>query len=78
MPLHMDIVPIQRLVVIVARGEVTADDLANNVKDLIAAKVAHYAKIIDVSASIQTPLWTLPARHRSRHVCRSAKIYVLQ
>jgi hypothetical protein len=51
MPLHMDIVPIQRLVVIVAHGEVTADDLANNVKDLIAAKVAHYAKIIDVSAS---------------------------
>ena len=51
MPLHMDIVPIQRLVVIVARGEVTADDLANNVKELIAAKVAHYAKIIDVSAS---------------------------
>ena len=51
MPLHMDIVPIQRLVVIVAHGEVTADDLANNVKDLIAAKVAHFAKIIDVSTS---------------------------
>ena len=51
MPLHMDIVPIQRLVVIVARGEVTADDLANNVKELIAAGVAHYAKIIDVSTS---------------------------
>jgi hypothetical protein len=51
MPLHMDIVPIQRLVVIVARGEVTSDDLANNVKELIAAKVAHYAKIIDVSTS---------------------------
>ena len=51
MPLHMDIVPIQRLVVIVAHGEVTADDLANNVKELIAAKVAHYAKIIDVSTS---------------------------
>lgn len=51
MPLHMDIVPIQRLVVIVARGEVTADDLANNVKELIAANVAHYAKIIDVSTS---------------------------
>ena len=49
MPLHMDIVPIQRLVVIVAHGEVTADDLANNVKELIAARVAHYAKIIDVS-----------------------------
>lgn len=51
MPLHMDIVPIQRLVVIVAHGEVTADDLANNVKELIAANVAHYAKIIDVSTS---------------------------
>lgn len=51
MPLHMDIVPIQRLVVIVAHGEVTADDLVNNVKELIAANVAHYAKIIDVSTS---------------------------
>ena len=57
MPLHMDIVPIQRLVVIVARGEVTADDLANNVKELIAANVAHYAKIIDVSTS----RWVLTA-----------------
>ena len=51
MPLHMDIVPIQRLVVIVAHGEVTAADLANNVKELIEAKVAHYAKIIDVLTS---------------------------
>ena len=51
MPLHMDIVPIQRLVVIVAHGEVTANDLANNVKELIAANVAHFAKIIDVSTS---------------------------
>ena len=54
MPLHMDIVPIQRLVVIVAHGEVTADDLANNVKDLIAANVAHFAKIIDVSRRAMT------------------------
>jgi hypothetical protein len=51
MPLHMDIVPIHRLVVIVAHGHVTADDLANNVRELIAAHVAHYAKIIDVSSS---------------------------
>jgi hypothetical protein len=51
MPLHMDIVPIQRLVVIVAHGEITADDLANNVKELIEARVANYAKIIDVSSS---------------------------
>ena len=47
----MDIVPIQRLVVIVAHGEITAEDLANNVKELIEARVAHYAKIIDVSSS---------------------------
>lgn len=51
MPLHMDIVPLQRLVIIVAHGEVTAEDLANNVKELIEAHVAHYAKIIDVSSS---------------------------
>jgi hypothetical protein len=47
----MDIVPLQRLVVIVAHGEVTADDLANNVKELMEAHVTHYAKIIDVSTS---------------------------
>ena len=51
MPLHMDIVPIHRLVVIVAHGEVTADDLADNVRELMEAHVAHYAKIIDVSTS---------------------------
>ena len=51
MPLHMDIVPIHRLVVIVAHGEVTADDLANNVRELMEAHVARYAKIIDVSTS---------------------------
>jgi hypothetical protein len=51
MALHMDIVPLQRLVIIVAHGEVTADDLSNNVRELTEAHVARYAKIIDVSAS---------------------------
>ncbi|WP_428674667.1 hypothetical protein [Reyranella sp.] len=51
MPIHMDILPIERLVVIVARGHVTAEEMAENTRKLIAANVPTYAKIIDVTGS---------------------------
>ena len=51
MPIHMDISPLNRLVVIIARGQVTAEEIADNTKKLVAANVAGYAKIIDVTAS---------------------------
>ncbi|MCW5736033.1 MAG: hypothetical protein KIS73_18030 [Enhydrobacter sp.] len=51
MPIHMDILPLDRLVVIVARGHVTAEEIAENTKKLVAANVPAYAKIIDVTAS---------------------------
>ncbi len=51
MPIHMDILPIERLVMIVARGHVTPEEIAENTKTLIAANVAEYAKIIDVTGS---------------------------
>jgi hypothetical protein len=51
MPIHMDILPIERLVVIVARGHVTAEEMAENTKKLIVANVPTYAKIIDVTGS---------------------------
>lgn len=51
MPIHMDISAINRLVVIVARGQVTADEIRENTEKLVAAKVPAYAKIIDVSGS---------------------------
>ena len=37
MSIHMDIIPMNRLVVIVARGHVTAEEIAENAKKLIAA-----------------------------------------
>lgn len=51
MPIYMDILRIERLVVIVARGHVTAEQLTENTKTLIAADVPSFAKIIDVTGS---------------------------
>lgn len=51
MTIHMDISPINRLVVIIARGHVTADEITESTKKLVAANVPTYAKIIDVTAS---------------------------
>ena len=51
MPIHMDIMRIERLVVILARGHVTADEIAETIKALIAADVPGFAKIIDVAGS---------------------------
>jgi hypothetical protein len=51
MPIHMDIVPIHRLVVIVARGHLTADDISANATELRAANVPTYAKILDFSSA---------------------------
>jgi hypothetical protein len=45
----MDISPLHRLVVIVARGHITAEEISANTKALVEAKVPGYAKIIDVS-----------------------------
>jgi len=57
MPIYMDIVPLDRVVVIVARGAVSADEIAQNAKKLVEANVPGYAKIIDVTgaASDMTP-----------------------
>jgi hypothetical protein len=49
MPLHVDISPLDRLVVIVARGQITADEMATVKRQIIEANVRAYAKIIDVS-----------------------------
>jgi len=49
MSLHMDISPLHRLVVIVARGHVTAADIAAIKQRIADAKARSFAKIIDVS-----------------------------
>jgi hypothetical protein len=49
MPISLDISPIDRMVVIAAIGHVTPEEIGRNTQELIAANVAHYGKIIDVS-----------------------------
>ena len=49
MPVHMDISPLHRLVVIVARGHITAEEMAAIKQQLAEATVPASAKIIDVS-----------------------------
>ena len=51
MPIHMDISPIHRLVIIVARGQVTPDEINRAVQELVEAGVPHFGKIIDVSVA---------------------------
>lgn len=51
MSVHMDISPLHRLVVIVARGHITAEEVAGVKRQIIEANVRTYGKIIDVSQS---------------------------
>jgi GT2 family glycosyltransferase len=51
MPIYMDVLRLERLVVIVARGHVTAEQIAETTRSLIAANVPAFAKIIDVTGS---------------------------
>lgn len=51
MPIYMDILPLERVVLIVARGQVSAHEIAENTRRLVAANVPTYAKIIDVTGS---------------------------
>jgi hypothetical protein len=54
MPIHIDISPINRLVVIVAHGQVTPEEITDIRAQLIAANVPGYARIIDTTASSST------------------------
>lgn len=49
MPVRLDISPLHRLVVIVARGHIAAEEIAATTRQLVDANVPAYAKIIDVS-----------------------------
>lgn len=49
MPLHMDISPLHRLVVIVARGHIAAEEITAVKQQIIDANARAYGKIIDVS-----------------------------
>ena len=51
MPIHLDISRLNRLLVIVARGKVSQDDVRDLVAKMVEANVRHFSKIIDVSSS---------------------------
>lgn len=49
MPLHMDISPLHRLVIIVARGHITVEEITAVKQRIADANARAYGKIIDVS-----------------------------
>lgn len=51
MPIHLEIYHPDRIVVGVARGEITLAEFGGFVRDLAQAGVIHYRKIIDVTAA---------------------------
>lgn len=51
MPIHLEISRLNRLLVIVARGQVTPDDVRDLVRQMVDNDVRHFSKIIDVSSS---------------------------
>ena len=51
MPIHLEISRLNRLLVIVARGQVTPDEVRDLVRQMVENEVRHFSKIIDVSGS---------------------------
>ena len=51
MPIHLEISRLNRLLVIVARGKVTPDEVRDLVRKMVENDVRHFAKIIDVSSA---------------------------
>ncbi len=51
MPFKLDIFAPDRIVVGVARGDISATDLVGFVQEMISAGVLHYRKIIDITSA---------------------------
>ncbi len=51
MPFKLDIFAPDRIVVGVARGDISTGDLAAFVQEMIASNVLHYRKIIDITSA---------------------------
>ncbi len=49
MPIQIDISRLDRLVLIVARGSLSSDEIRRKTHELVDAKVTPYGKIVDVS-----------------------------
>jgi plasmid stability protein len=51
MPIHLEISRLNRLLVIVARGQITPDEVRDLIRQMVENEVRHFSKIIDVSGS---------------------------
>ncbi|MCW5737938.1 MAG: hypothetical protein KIS73_27705 [Enhydrobacter sp.] len=51
MPIYMEISKLHRTVTIVARGQLTPDEIMGAARQLFDAQVPHFAKLIDVSGA---------------------------
>jgi hypothetical protein len=51
MPIYLEISPLHRLVTIVARGNVSGDEVRGTAEKLAAAKVRRFAKIVEVASA---------------------------
>lgn len=51
MPIYMEISPLHRLVTIVARGNVSGDEVRGTAQKLADAKVRRFAKIVEVASA---------------------------
>ena len=51
MPVYVEISPLHRLVTIVARGQLTADEVSGTAKKLADARVRRFAKIVEVAGA---------------------------
>jgi hypothetical protein len=51
MPLHLEIHRLSRTILIVARGQITAEDVDRCARKIVDGNVRQFAKIIDVSTS---------------------------
>ena len=51
MPIYLEISPLHRLVMIVARGTVSGEEVRSTAEKLAAAKVRRFAKIVEVASA---------------------------
>ena len=51
MPIYIDVHRLERIVMIIAQGDINDEEVRKAAQDLLAADVAPFAKIIDSSAS---------------------------
>ncbi|WP_425064405.1 hypothetical protein [Reyranella sp.] len=51
MPIYMDVFPLERSILIVARGQVSVEEILDCIGKLKAPKIRGYAKIVDVTGS---------------------------